>query len=187
MATSDQTLSGAEWITRMSRSFNPELDSVGEAPVESVTPSTPEPVVTSAEPMQYDDRKDSPAPEPTRDAAEPHEPEHLNRMVTELQPMKISSKIESTLSDIPWTRTVAAGSFVVGALLLIAGRRKSALAVSAAGAAVALLENPEIVRDAWNAMPRLVRSGQDFLVRVEDFVEELNKQGQHIRRVLTPE
>jgi hypothetical protein len=106
-------------------------------------------------------------------------------MVTELQPMKISRKIESSLAEIPWTRTIAAGSFVVGALLLLSGRRKSALAVSAAGAAVALLENPDIVRDAWNSMPRLVRTGQDFLVRIEDFVEELNKQGQHIRKVLT--
>jgi hypothetical protein len=105
-------------------------------------------------------------------------------MVTELQPMKITRKIETSLSEIPWTRTLAAGSLVVGALLLITGRRKSALAVSAAGAAVALLENPEIVREAWNAMPRLVRSGQDFLVRIEDFVEELNQQGNHIRKVI---
>lgn len=106
-------------------------------------------------------------------------------MVTLLEePMKISRKIETSLSEIPWTRTIAAGSLVVGALLLITGRRKSALAVSAAGAAVALLENPEIVREAWNAMPRLVRGGQDFLVRVEDFVEELNKQGSHIRKVI---
>jgi hypothetical protein len=105
-------------------------------------------------------------------------------MITELEPMKISRKIETTLSEIPWTRSVAAGSFVVGALLLLAGRRKSALAVSAAGAAVALLESPEIVREAWNAMPRLVRTGQDFLVRIEDFVEELNKQGQHIRKAV---
>jgi hypothetical protein len=174
MATSDHTLSGVEWLTRMSRGFNPDLDFVN--PVA-------DPVVTPGETMQYDYRKDLPAADPS---AEP-EPGILPMMVTELQPMKIASKIESSLSEIPWTRTVAAGSFVVGALLLIAGRRKSALAVSAAGAAVALLENPEIVRDAWNALPRLVRSGQDFLVRIEDFVEELNKQGQHLRKVIAHE
>jgi hypothetical protein len=100
------------------------------------------------------------------------------------QIMKITKQLESSLSDIPWTRTVAAGSLVIGALLLITGRRKSALAVSAAGAAVALLENPEIVREAWNSMPRMVRASQDFLVRIEDFVEELNKQGVRVRKVL---
>jgi hypothetical protein len=98
--------------------------------------------------------------------------------------MKIAKQIETSLSEIPWTRTIAAGSLVVGALLLITGRRKSALAVSAAGAAVALLENPEIVREAWASMPRMVRTGQDFLVRIEDFVEELNKQGVRIRKVI---
>jgi hypothetical protein len=98
--------------------------------------------------------------------------------------MKITKQIESSLSEIPWTRTIAAGSLVVGALLLITGRRKSALAVSAAGAAVALLENPDIVREAWASMPRMVRAGQDFLVRIEDFVEELNKQGGRLRKVI---
>jgi hypothetical protein len=103
------------------------------------------------------------------------------------QIMKITKQLETSLSEIPWTRTLAAGSLVVGALLLITGRRKSALAVSAAGAAVALLENPEIVREAWESMPRVVRAGQDFLVRIEDFVEEINKQGGRIRKVLANE
>jgi hypothetical protein len=30
----------------------------------------------------------------------------------------------------------------------------------------------------------MVRASQDFLVRIEDFVEELNKQGTHIRKVI---
>jgi hypothetical protein len=105
-------------------------------------------------------------------------------MDSDKQIMKITKQIETSLSELPWTRTIAAGSLVVGALLLITGRRKSALAVSAAGAAVALLENPDIVREAWASMPRMVRASQDFLVRIEDFVEELNKQGGRIRKVL---
>ena len=162
MGTIGPSLSGSEWLSRMSRWLDPDRD----------------PAVTSARPAQYYYREENTA------AALPAEPCIRTSMSTELQPMKIASKIESSLSEIPWTRTVAAGSFVVGALLLLSGRRKSALAVSVAGAAVALLENPEIVRDAWNAMPRVIRSGQDFLVRIEDFVEELNKQGQHIKKVL---
>ncbi len=164
----DHTLSGHEWLSRMTRSLDP----------------VPEPVVTPGGQPQYYYRKENTAPDPAAEPSILTKPSISPMMATELQPMKIASKIESSLSEIPWTRTVAAGSFVVGALLLIAGRRKSALAVSAAGAAVALLENPEIVREAWEAMPRVIRSGQDFLVRIEDFVEELNKQGQHIRKVL---
>jgi hypothetical protein len=105
-------------------------------------------------------------------------------MDSDRQIMKVIEPIQSGLSNTPWTRTVAAGSLVAGAILLIAGRRKSALAVAAAGAAVALLENPDMVRDAWDAMPRIVRTGQDFLTRLEDFVEELNKQGIRLRKVV---
>ena len=105
-------------------------------------------------------------------------------MMDENTVMKIPRQIESTLSEVPWTRTVAAGSLVVSAVLLLTGRRRSGVAVAAAGAAVALMENPQAVRDAWNSLPRIMRSGQDFMVRLEDFVDELNKQGIRLRKVL---
>lgn len=104
-------------------------------------------------------------------------------MDTEVAPVKIARQME----DMHWTRGVAAGSLLVGAVLLITGRRKSGLAVAAAGAAVALLENPEAVRDFWDQIPRLLRSSQDFLVRIEDFMEELNKQGIRLRKTVSGE
>lgn len=110
-----------------------------------------------------------------------------NNMEGEKNLMKFQQRIGSTLSEVPWTRSVAAGTLVVGAILLITGKRRSGLAVAAAGAAVTLLENPKAVKDAWDSMPRLVRASQDFLVRVEDFVDELNKQGIRIRKVLSTE
>ena len=63
------------------------------------------------------------------------------------QIMKITKQIESSLSEIPWTRTVAAGSLVIGALLLITGRRKSALAVSAAVKRVMVAAEPKFPGD----------------------------------------
>lgn len=99
--------------------------------------------------------------------------------------MKIPQRVESALSEMPWTRSVAAGTLVIGALLLISGKRRSGLAVAAAGAAVGLLENPKAIKDAWDSMPRFVRASQDVLVRIEDFVDELNKQGIRLRKVLS--
>jgi hypothetical protein len=99
--------------------------------------------------------------------------------------MKLPRQIEGNLTQIPWTRSVAAGSLLVSALLLVSGKRKSGLAVAAAGGLIALLENPQAIRDAWDSMPRFVRAGQDFLVRMEDLVEELNKQGVRLRKVIT--
>lgn len=106
-------------------------------------------------------------------------------MDTEVAPMKIARQVEDSLSEMHWTRSVAAGSLLVGAILLITGRRKSALAVAAAGAAVALLENPEAVREFWHEVPRYLRSSQDFLVRIEDFMDEINKQGVRLRKAVS--
>jgi hypothetical protein len=101
--------------------------------------------------------------------------------------MKLPRQIETTLDEIPWTRSVAAGSLAVGAYLLLTGKRRSGLALAAVGATVALLENPQAVREAWESMPRIVRAGQDFIGRLEDLVGEVNKQGTRLRKVLTPE
>jgi hypothetical protein len=106
-------------------------------------------------------------------------------MEGEIKLMKLPRQIEGKLSEIPWTRSVAAGSLIVSALLLVSGKRKSGVAVAAAGAAIALLEDPQAVRNAWESMPRFVRAGQDFMVRLEDFVDELNKQGIRLKKVLS--
>ena len=102
-----------------------------------------------------------------------------------IAPMKVARQVEDKLSEMHWTRGVAAGSLLIGAVLLVTGRRKSGLALAATGAAVALLENPETVRDFWEQVPNLLRSSQDFLVRIEDFMEELNKQGIRLRKAVS--
>lgn len=101
----------------------------------------------------------------------------------EIKPMKIAGQIEDAIAHNHWTRSVAAGSLVISALLLISGRRKSGIAIAAAGAAVALLENPEAVRDVWNRLPDMARTGHEVLSRVEDFMEELNRQGVRLRKM----
>lgn len=86
-----------------------------------------------------------------------------------------------------WTRGVAAGSLVAGALLLVTGYRRAGLAVAAAGAAVGLLEHPEAVRDFWNSIPDLIHSSQDFLSRAESFIDDINQQTGRIRTMLSRE
>jgi hypothetical protein len=100
-------------------------------------------------------------------------------------PYQIEARVPEAVTEFPWARAVAAGSLIAGAYLLIAGRRKTALAVAAAGAAVAVLENPETAREIWDKVPGYLRAGQDFLVRAEDFVEDIAKKGEKFREALT--
>lgn len=104
-------------------------------------------------------------------------------------PQRIEDGIEEhlpeSLSTVPWTRSLAAGSLVASAILLISGRRKTALAVALGGGAVTLLENPDAARDLWNSIPRYIRNAQDLLVKSEDFITQLAEQGEKLRRSMS--
>ncbi|MBV8114852.1 MAG: hypothetical protein JO300_08925 [Silvibacterium sp.] len=100
-------------------------------------------------------------------------------------PRQIEARMPDSINEVHWTRAVAATSLIASAYLLVTGRRKSALAVAAGGAAVALLEKPEVVRDLWKGMPGYLHSAKDMLVRVEEFVEDLAAKGDKLRKTLT--
>lgn len=83
-----------------------------------------------------------------------------------------------------WTHQVAAASLVAGAVLLVAGRKKQALAVAAGGAVFTLLERPEAAQEFWTKLPNYIRSGQDFLVRAETFIERAAEQVARIKETV---
>ena len=86
--------------------------------------------------------------------------------------------------EVNWVRTVAAGSLVTGAVLLASGRRKTGLAVAAAGTIFALVEDPAGVKKVWNNIPNYLDNGHDLLSRFEKFVGELTTQGDKFRTVM---
>jgi hypothetical protein len=99
-------------------------------------------------------------------------------------PKQIEARLPNNLSSVPWTRSLAAGTLLSSAILLALGRRKAALAVAAAGGAVALLEDPEGVRKFWNDIPSYVQAGQRMLARFEGVIEQVSEQGVSLKDVL---
>ncbi len=103
---------------------------------------------------------------------------------------KMAERLRDSLDDnLPggakaWTRGLAAGSLLTGAVLLATGRRKSGLAITVAGSLVALLEDSDTVRDFWEDLPNYIRTAQEALGRFEGFVQDLSEQGDRIRRVV---
>ena len=100
-------------------------------------------------------------------------------------PKQIEARIPDSLPDVPWTRVVAAGSLLASAWLLLSGKRKAALAIAAGGAAVALLENPDVAREFWKGIPGYLHSAKDMLVRAEEFVEDVAEKGNKLRQTIT--
>ncbi len=88
------------------------------------------------------------------------------------------------ITENPWPRALAAGSLLAGAFLLLAGRRRAALAAVVAGAAVATLEKPQMVKELWENTPKYLRCGQDFLLRAEDVVDDLRAKAEKVRGML---
>jgi hypothetical protein len=84
----------------------------------------------------------------------------------------------------PWPRTLAVSALITGAVLLITGRRKAGLAVTAAGAAMALLEEPEEVKTFWRRIPSYIDNGKRLLLRLEGFIEDFSSQGDRVRSLL---
>jgi hypothetical protein len=105
----------------------------------------------------------------------------LNKMVRRLRD-SLDDNLPGGTSA--WTRGLAAGSLITGAVLLATGRRRAALAVTAAGSLVALLEESDGVRELWESLPDYIQTAQQALGRFEGFVQDLAEQGDRIRRVI---
>ena len=103
---------------------------------------------------------------------------------------KMADRLRDSLDDaLPggtsaWTRGLAAGSLLTGAVLLAMGRRKAGLTVTAAGSLVALLEESDAVCELWENLPDYIQTAQEALGRFEGFVQDLAEQGDRIRRVI---
>jgi hypothetical protein len=103
---------------------------------------------------------------------------------------KMAGRLRDTLDDnLPggtgaWTRGLAAGSLLTGAVLLATGRRKTGLAVTAIGSVIALLEESDGVRELWDNLPDYIHTAQEALGRFEGFVQDLAEQGDRIRHVI---
>ena len=101
--------------------------------------------------------------------------------------LTISNGVVETPSEVSLPRAAAAGSLVLSAALLMAGKRKSAVAAAVMAGALVALESPEVVKRVWDGIPEYLRRGQDFLVRMEDLVGDISEQGQKLWDALRPE
>jgi hypothetical protein len=99
-------------------------------------------------------------------------------------PRQLEAKLPSKVKTAPWTRSLAAGTLLASAVLLATGKRKAAIAVAAAGTAVALIEDPESVRKFWDDIPSYVQAGRKLLARVEELVEQAAEQGMRLKDIL---
>ena len=101
---------------------------------------------------------------------------------TQLRSLGTGSATPSKSTD--WTHLLAAGTVVAGGALMIAGHKKAGLAVAAAGTALVLLEEPEVLDKWWKSLPAYLAEAQGFLDKIEGYLDEASAQGHRIQSIL---
>ena len=84
----------------------------------------------------------------------------------------------------PALRLAAGGTLLAGAVLLLAGRRKAGLAVTAAGTTLALLHEKETTLRWWAALPLVLENSQRFIGKAQQAFEGLNARKEQIKSAL---
>lgn len=87
-------------------------------------------------------------------------------------------------SDVHWLRYIAAGTLAASGALLVTGYRRAGLLTAASGAALAMLDQGDVVREWWNALPGFLEELQTSLGHAQTAVQDLSTQGQKLREAI---
>lgn len=89
--------------------------------------------------------------------------------------------------EMDWISLAAGGSLIAAGLLMLAGKRRAAMAAAATGTSLAMLEQQDLVRSLWRQLPGYVDQVQSAIQQVRSTVEEITAQtGLGDRPVATP-
>ena len=86
--------------------------------------------------------------------------------------------------DHDWMRIGVGTTLLAGSLLLLTGKRKAGLVVTAAGTAMAMLEHQELVREWWESLPGYLENAQRFLDFATSTVDDLTDKRDKIMALL---
>lgn len=79
-----------------------------------------------------------------------------------------------------WMRAGVAGTLLTGSLLLLSGKRRAGLLVTTAGAALALLQEKEVLQAWWDALPGYLDDAQRMLDQAQTTIDDLTSKRDRI-------
>jgi hypothetical protein len=83
-----------------------------------------------------------------------------------------------------WLRYVAAGTLAAGGLMLVTGQKKAGLVAAASGAAIAMLDQKEVIHEWWDALPGFLGEFQGLLNKAQATLDEVSAQREKVHQVL---
>jgi hypothetical protein len=83
-----------------------------------------------------------------------------------------------------WATVAAAGSLVAGGLMLLTGKRKAGTVAVVSGTTLLLLDQQDLLRTWWNAIPAHIDNVQRLLGKVQDSIGEVSAQREKLHKIL---
>jgi hypothetical protein len=80
-----------------------------------------------------------------------------------------------------WLGITVGGTFLVGSLLLLSGKKRAGLVVTAAATALTLLDQQETIREWWNTLPQYLDEAQRLLDQAQSTVDDLAAKREKLR------
>jgi hypothetical protein len=93
----------------------------------------------------------------------------------------METRMGSHASNPDWMRIGVGASLLTGSLLLLTGNKRAGLLVTAAGTALAMLDNKEIVAEWWDALPQYLDKAQHMIEQTQQTVDNLSAKRDAIR------
>jgi hypothetical protein len=84
-----------------------------------------------------------------------------------------------------WIRYAAAGTLAASGALLVTGHRRIGLITALSGAALALIDQQDVVRTCWDKLPEFLEDVQGLLSKTQSAVEDISSQSEKLRQVLS--
>jgi len=90
-------------------------------------------------------------------------------------------EIKKAKHEPDWAGIAAGSSFLAGALLLLTGRKKAGLAVTAGAMALTVLDQQDTIKEWWNTLPTYLDDAQRVLDRAQNTIEDLAAKRDKLR------
>jgi hypothetical protein len=108
--------------------------------------------------------------------------------IVQIRKRKDNSTAEGSLAqtDSPdWIKFAAGGALIAGGMLLLANKPKAGMLVGAAGTGLAIADQQDAVRNAWNQVPAYIDKIQKVIAQVQDQVDAFSAKRDSLHRVLS--
>jgi hypothetical protein len=102
----------------------------------------------------------------------PHPPSH---------PQSPGEVLKPSQAEPDWLGIAVGSTFLVGSLLLLTGKKRAGLVVTAAATALTLLNQKETVRAWWSSLPGYLDDAQRLLDQAQHTVDDLEAKRQTLR------